>query len=303
MALFIVATALLRAGDHVVLTRPNYATNLETPRRAIGCDVTHVDLDFDSGFRLDVARVAAAVRPGATRLISVCSPNNPTGTRCSAAQLRALARLAAGSGCYLLVDETYADLVLDYEEGEGEEKEEEEKDGPVAAATLGPHVVGVSSMSKAYGVPGIRIGWLTTTSAELRERFLAAKEQISISGSVLDELVAERVLSRRAELLAATVADVRRRRDRVARWVEHDAADLVEWVRPAAGVMCFVRMKHEPPGGTAAFYRRLLDDHGAYVGPGRWFECDDRMFRLGYGWPTWEELEKGLDAITKALRG
>ena len=287
-SLFIVATSLLGAGDHLIITRPNYASNLETPR-AIGCAISYVDLDFDVGFRLDVARVKAAVRPGATRLISVCSPNNPTGTRHTAAELRALADVAADAGCYLLVDETYADLVLDGE-------------AAPAAASLGPHVVGVSSMSKVYGVPGIRVGWLTTTSPELQERFLAAKEQISISGSVLDELVAEQVLARRDALLGATVPDVRRRRERVAQWIE-DEAELVEWVRPEAGVMCFVRMKREPAGGTAAFHSRLLETHGAYVGPGRWFERDDMLFRLGYGWATWEDLETGLAAISKALWG
>jgi DNA-binding transcriptional MocR family regulator len=66
--------------------------------------------------------------------------------------------------------------------------------------------------------------------------------------------------------------------------------------------MCFIHMKKEPIGGTAAFYRRLLKEHGTYVGPGRWFERDDTFFRLGYGWPTGEDLEKGLTAISKALR-
>jgi DNA-binding transcriptional MocR family regulator len=67
--------------------------------------------------------------------------------------------------------------------------------------------------------------------------------------------------------------------------------------------MCLVRMKQEPVGGIAAFYSRLLHQHSAYVGPGRWFEQDDIFFRLGFGWPTWKDLEMGLSAISKALRG
>jgi aspartate/methionine/tyrosine aminotransferase len=62
-------------------------------------------------------------------------------------------------------------------------------------------------------------------------------------------------------------------------------------------------MKSPPAGGTDAFYRRLLEVHGAYVGPGHWFEMPDTYFRLGYGWPTAAELEAGLVAISKALRG
>jgi aspartate/methionine/tyrosine aminotransferase len=74
-------------------------------------------------------------------------------------------------------------------------------------------------------------------------------------------------------------------------------------VKPSGGVVCFPRMVGEPAGGTDAFYRRLLEDHGAYVGPGHWFEMPDRHFRLGYGWPTAEALEGGLTAISAALDG
>ncbi|POR38257.1 Aspartate aminotransferase, putative [Tolypocladium paradoxum] len=293
-SLFITLTALLGPGDHVVVTRPNYATNLEIPR-SIGCDVTIVDLDFDSQFRLDFDRIAAAIRPGVTKVLSICSPNNPTGTMCTGDELQALASLAREKGAYLLIDETYSDLIYTSDLMDGET--------PIpAGASLGDHVVTVSSMSKAYGVPGIRIGWLITTNKVLQETFLAAKEQISISCSVLDELVAEQILSARTDHLRNIIADMRRRRDCVAGWVEKES-DLVEWVRPEAGVMCFIRMKKEPAGGTEQFYRRLLEEYGVYVGRGTWFERDDTFFRLGYGWPTWEDLELGLRGISKALRG
>jgi aspartate/methionine/tyrosine aminotransferase len=62
-------------------------------------------------------------------------------------------------------------------------------------------------------------------------------------------------------------------------------------------------MRAEPAGGTAAFYKRLLETHGTYVGAGHWFEMSDRFFRVGYGWSSRAELEAGLDAISKALRG
>ena len=83
-------------------------------------------------------------------------------------------------------------------------------------------------------------------------------------------------------------------------WI--DSEPLLDWVPPSGGVVCFPRMKAEPPGGTAAFYRRLLESHGTYVGPGHWFEMSDLFFRLGYGWPTRDELEAGLAAISRALR-
>ncbi|CZT20878.1 related to aspartate/tyrosine/aromatic aminotransferase [Ramularia collo-cygni] len=287
MSLFIVKTALLGPGDHLAVTRPNYATNLAIPQ-SIGCDITFIDLDFDSQFRLDIDRVSAAIRPGFTKLISICSPNNPTGTMCTVAELQSLAALAKKSACYLLIDETYADL------NHGADK-------MPAGACLGDHVITVSSMSKTYGVPGLRVGWLTTTNTALQERFLAAKEQIMISGSVLDELVAEQILSRRDELLPTIIADMRRRKDRVASWVE-EHSDIVDWVRPEAGAMCFIKVKAEPASGMNTFYKHLLEKHGVYIGRGTWFERDDTFFRMGYGWPTWQELELGLDKIAMALR-
>jgi aspartate/methionine/tyrosine aminotransferase len=284
-ALFIVATSLLGAGDHLVVIKPNYATNIETPR-AIGCETTHVDLAFEEGFRLDPERVAAAMRPN-TRLVSVTCPHNPTGVTLSRAELDRLVEITAARGCRLLVDETYRDLSF-------------ETPLPVAAS-LGPHVISVSSLSKAYGVPGIRMGWLITRDPALQELFLAAKEQISICGSVIDEHIGLTVLRNREGLLAPMLAEMRRRRDRIAAWMQGEA--LLEWVEPSGGVVCFPRMVEAPADGTDGFYRRLLQDHGAYVGPGHWFEMPDRFFRLGYGWPTAEALDGGLAAISAALRG
>ncbi|KAM3553028.1 hypothetical protein ARSEF4850_007111 [Beauveria asiatica] len=295
-SLFIILTALLGADSHLVVTRPNYTSSLEIPR-SIGCDITFVDLEFESQFSLDLKKIAAAVRPGVTKLISICSPNNPTGTMCTDAELGSLADVAQEAGAYLLIDETYAHLKYSTDSS-GSDYEA----ATPGSSYLRSNVITVSSMSKAYGVPGIRMGWLSTTNAALQEAFLAAKEQISISGSVLDELVAEQILSRRSELLSATIADLQRRRDRVAAWVAEES-EWVEWVRPEAGAMCFVKFKKEPHGGIEAFYTRLLAEYGTYVGRGTWFGAQDTYFRLGYGWPTWDHLDTGLGLLSKAIRG
>jgi aspartate/methionine/tyrosine aminotransferase len=284
-ALFIVSTSLLGASDQLVVVRPNYATNLETPR-AIGCSIKFIDLRFETDFRLNFDELAAAITPQ-TRLVSVTCPHNPSGVMFTAEELRRLVALTEANRCYLLVDETYRDLSYD---------------GALPlAASLGRHVISVSSLSKAYGIPGIRIGWLITRDPKLQETFLAAKEQISICGSVIDEWIAEQVLAGRGEVLQPTLVEMRERRQLVSEWIAHEP--LLEWVPPRGGVVCFPHMRADPPGGTAAFYRRLLEAHGTYVGPGHWFEMSDCFFRLGYGWPTRQELEAGLAAISRALRG
>ena len=90
------------------MVRPNYATNLETPR-AIGCSISFVDLQFETGFRLDFEKLAAEITPR-TRLVSVTCPHNPSGVMFTAEELRRLVALTEANGCYLLVDETYRDL-------------------------------------------------------------------------------------------------------------------------------------------------------------------------------------------------
>jgi aspartate/methionine/tyrosine aminotransferase len=283
-ALFIISTSLLRKDDHLVVIRPNYATNLETPR-AIGCAITFVDLAFEDSFRLDVDRLEAALRPN-TRIISLTTPHNPTGVALSAEVLGEAAALAARRGCRLVVDETYRDLCYGRL--------------PHPAASLGPHVISVSSLSKAYGIPGIRLGWIISSDPKLQELFLAAKEQISICGSVIHEWIGEEILARRSEILGTTLTEMRHRLALVTHWMESEP--LLEWVPPAGGVVCLPRMRSTPSEGTAAFYRRLLDVEGTYVGPGHWFELPDTCFRLGYGWPTRGELQAGLQGISRALR-
>jgi len=141
-ALFIIATTLLEKGDHLVVVRPNYATNIETPR-AIGCDIDYVDLSFEAGFQLDVDRLESLIRPN-TRLISVTTPRNSTGVALSEATLRRLISLAETRGIRLLVDETYREMSFIPKL-------------PVAAS-LSPSAISVASMSKSYGIPGIRVG-------------------------------------------------------------------------------------------------------------------------------------------------
>ncbi|KAH7022097.1 pyridoxal phosphate-dependent transferase [Ilyonectria destructans] len=283
-ALFIISTSQLTSADHLVVVRPNYATNLETPK-AIGCGITYVDLEFKSGFQPDISFIEAAIQPN-TKMVSVTCPHNPTGTVMSRASLDRLVAITKEKKCLLLVDETYRDVHYGTQL-------------PIAAS-LGDHVLSVSSMSKSFGIPGIRLGWVITQNKSLQETFLAAKEQINISGSVIDEWIAEQVLARKTSILEATGEEMRIRRQMVALWVEKD--DMLEWIEPQGGVVCFPHMKKEPVGGTAAFYERLLKKYHTYVGPGHWFEMSDTYFRVGFGWPTRVELQAGMDAISQALR-
>ncbi|MCF7934725.1 MAG: aminotransferase class I/II-fold pyridoxal phosphate-dependent enzyme [Synergistales bacterium] len=282
-ALFIVATSLLEKGEHMVVARPNYATNISTPE-TIGADISYLDLDFEEGFALDIERLNSMVRPE-TQYISLTYPHNPTGTMLSREKLEAIVGIAESQGCYLLFDETYRELTCG-------------TPLPVAAS-LSDRVISVSSMSKSFGIPGIRIGWLMTANPELFNTFLAAKEQIGIASSVLDEEIAYQAFARRGSLLPAIRDYNRQALDRVRDWMQKEPR--MEWVEPEGGVVCFPGIREGLGISVDRFYRELNTTHGTYVGPGHWFSMPRRFMRVGYAWPTPEELGRGLESISRSL--
>lgn len=282
-ALFIAATAILQPGDHLVVVHPNYASNLETPR-AIGARITEVPLQFETGYRLDLDQLASSVTCD-TRLVSITTPHNPTGSVLSHDEIDAVIAIAERAGAWLLVDETYREL------------------GPTIAApiaTRSSRVISVSSVSKTYGVPGIRIGWCIATDPGLMTELLAAKEQVALTHSLVDEVIAHRVLSRSETLLPAARARVLGGREQVAKWIADEP--LMEWVAPTGGAVCFPRIVDGSGVDPVRFYRRLNEHYRTWVGPGHWFEVEPTSMRIGYGYPSPEDLASGLANISAALR-
>jgi aspartate/methionine/tyrosine aminotransferase len=279
-ALFIIATSLLTANDHLVVLRPNYATNIETPR-AIGCEISFLELQFENNFQYTANDVAKHIKPN-TKLISITVPHNPTGTVLPWEELEKIVALAEKRNCWLLVDETYRGLGSEY---------------PLAT-TLSKRVLSTGSLSKSYGLPGLRLGWLITRDDALAETFLAAKEQIVITGPIIEEEIAYQIYKKRSELLN----DINQEREValqiVKNWIANEP--LVEWVEPLGGVVCFPRIKHA--GVDVEAFHKRINELGAFVGPGHWFEQERRYMRIGYAWPTLQELETGLEKISQALR-
>jgi aspartate/methionine/tyrosine aminotransferase len=282
LALFVVHAALLGPGEEVVVAAPNYGTNLETPR-VLGARVVPFPLTFDEGFRVDVDRLAATITPR-TRLVSLTAPHNPSGVELPIEDLRAILALCARAGCRLLLDQTYRDL-------------SRTERLPLAAA-LSPAAISVGSLSKSDGAPGIRLGWAITADRALMETLLAVKEQVVLTGSVLDEAVGFELLRRRPARLAAIRAALAPRFARVQAWLA-DHPHL-EWVAPTGGVTGLPRLR-DPLVPHADAFHAALRDRGVWVGPGEWFGLERRYFRLGWGWPDLPELERGLAEIDDVL--
>ena len=201
------------------------------------------------------------------------------------AELREAVELVEERGLFLLFDETYrhmaaGDTLL------------------TAAAGLSDRVISISSMSKCYGLPGIRTGWLATRNQEILDRVLAIREQVSISNNALSEKIAEEVLRNSGAFLAKARERIAENREVVAGWMA-EQADF-EWVRPEAGVVCLPRIKSGKRVDPEALYRRLAEEYRTFVVPGRCFEMDERFFRIGFGADA-DEIRTGLANLNQAL--
>jgi aspartate/methionine/tyrosine aminotransferase len=274
----------LKPGNRILVAKPNYATNIETPR-AIGAAVDFLDLKFEEGFRLNLDQLKQRLTPE-TKLVSLTFPQNPTGSHLSFDELRQIVQWIESSNALLLFDETYREMSF--------------REILNPAAELSPKVISVSSLSKTYGLPGIRIGWLACRDPKIRETFLAAKEQILICNSVVDEEIALKFLEQKKTRLPLIHEKIRFHFEIVKNWM--NSQEYLEWVEPSGGVICFPRIREERKVNVNRFYQILNEKYKTFVGPGHWFEMDRRYMRIGYGWPKTDELRRGLQNISRAVK-
>ena len=144
------------------------------------------------------------------------------------------------------------------------------------------------------------MGWLICRDAQLMETFLAAKEQIHICHSVVDEEIAHQYLENKDARLSEINREIASKLELLKSWME--SQDDLEWCEPAGGVVCFPRIRPDIDLNPDVFYRALNETYKTFVGPGHWFEQDRRHMRIGYGWPSKDKLAKGLQNITQAIQ-
>ena len=277
---FLALASLVNAGDEVVVVMPNYM-QLHGLATAFGARVREVWLREERAWTIDLDALAAAVNPR-TRLICVCQPNNPTGQVLSQAEVQAVVRIADQHGAWILADEVYR----------GAERSAEESP---SFSGRGERILVTGGLSKVYGLPGLRLGWLVGP----RERIDAAleiKDYTTIAPATLSELLAEIALARREQLLKRARYLLNERWPILESWAAAHAQEL-HWVAPAAGGICF--FGYSFPIESTELVDRLIRDWGTMVVPGAHFNAE-RHLRIGFGMPT-RILRGGLEAIDRAL--
>jgi aspartate/methionine/tyrosine aminotransferase len=277
---FLAITSLVNAGDEVVIVMPNYM-QLHGVATALGARVREVWLREERAWTIDLDALAAAVN-ARTRVICVCQPNNPTGQVLSQAEVQSVVRIADQHGAWILSDEIYR----------GAERSAEESP---SFSGRGERIVVTGGLSKVYGLPGLRVGWLVGP----RERVAAAlqiKDYTTIAPATLSEGLAEVALERRKQLLERARFLINERWPFLEDWAAGHSR-VLHWTPPAAGAICF--FSYQYPIDSMPLVDRLIREFSTMVVPGIQFRAE-RHLRIGFGMPS-RILHSGLAAIDRLL--
>lgn len=278
---------LVDRGDEIVFMTPNYmqASGLA---RALGARVRRWPLretGEGDGARWapDLDELRRLVSP-ATRVILLCNPNNPTGARLTEGELDEICGIAGSVGAWVVDDEIYR----------GAEREAE--DTPTVWGRYERAIVS-SGLSKAYGLPGLRIGWVVAPPSLISDLW-SIHDYTTIAPGAINDRLARIALgpARRGTLLARTRGIIRTNYPLVRRWIEKQ--DGLTHIAPEAGAIVFVRHPH--PGPSSQLTERLREERSVLVAAGDFFDCDGYL-RLGFGSdPVY--LESALTIVGEFLR-
>ncbi|MEV8106844.1 capreomycidine synthase [Streptomyces sp. NPDC088135] len=280
-SMFLALSALIRPGDEVVTVRPAYQS-LWSIAEALGARLVEWPLDGDADFAPDLDRLAGLLTER-TRAVVVNFPHNPTGVTLDETGFQRLLDLVDRHGCHLFWDG--ASTMLTYEAP------------PLPdPTTLIERCVSFGTLSKAYGLPGLRLGW-TVAPPALIDDMVRLRDYLTLSTSPLSEAIATAVLENADAVLAPQLRRARLGREVLAAWLA-DNADLFACALPAGGVVALPRVRGV--ADVEPHCEALLAEHGVLVVPGSCFDHPDRM-RIGFGCDT-AVLERGLGVLAHTFR-
>ena len=276
---------ILERQDHAIVVVPNYQAAETIPLDI--CEVTGVPLDENNGWSLDIERVAAAIQPN-TKLISINFPNNPTGAIVSHGGFEALVALCRKHDLYLFSDEVYRLLETD-----------DAKRIPQVADVY-EKGLSLNVCSKAYGFPGLRIGWIGCQDLGLLLRLEKYKHYLSICNSAPSERLAVILLKNREQILTKNRQRVGENLKQLATFF-NEFPELFEWEVPDGGCVAYPRFRGDK--GVENFCQRLVQEVGVLLLPSSIYRSElldtptDR-FRIGFGR---EGIEIGLGVMREFI--
>lgn len=280
---FVAAWHLFERGDEVALMTPNYA-QIWGLAKTWGLRIKELKLREDLGWQLDPEDIKKTVTRD-TKVIQVCNPNNPTGAIMEDEQRKALIDAAKDSGAWLLSDEVYLGA---------------EREGPITKSLWSDYekTLITNGLSKAYGLPGLRIGWLVGQPDAL-SKIKHHHDYLTLTPAAPSDRLATIALEpkKRQQILARTRAIIQSNYPIVKEWMDAHG-DLFSHVPPAAGAICYI--KYNMKINSTLLAERLRKEKSVLIVPGDHFGMDGYM-RIGTG-PPKEYLHAGLDRVDELLR-
>jgi len=262
---FLLFNVLLDAGDHVIAPYPAYQQLYSVPR-AIGCDVSLWRVGPETNYQYDVDALERLVTPR-TKLIVVNTPHNPTGAMLSPADAMRVYELAESVGATVIGDEAYRWLAV--------------PDGAPFAppfVDLGPRGVSVGTLSKPFGLPGLRIGWIAA-SADLVRRCWSYRDYVSLSPGKLNDALAQLAMTHRDKIITRNQAIISANLRTAHRWMA-ERRDFLSWTPPRGGLLALI--KYDLPVDSLTLADRLALDYSVMLAPGSAFGYESHL-RLGIG--------------------
>jgi aspartate/methionine/tyrosine aminotransferase len=278
MGIFLACTALLGPGDQVILESPNYEP-LYRAAEYVGAEIKMIERRFERGYQLEMEELERKVGRG-TSAILMTNLHNPSGSVTSPEKMMSIGQIARGYGASVIASEVYLDSAF--------------TPGHKPAATYGPNMVSISGLSKVYGLGSLRIGWIVAAEPVIRKARLAL-DYLECDLPTPSERLAVLALRKAPELVLRCQQIALRNIKIVSEWVARRGD--VQWVEPAGGTVCLVRL---PPGVDAQPLATLLQEkYSTLVVPGEFFWTRG-VIRLSLGMDE-EILRQGLKNLSKGI--
>ncbi|MBA4117672.1 MAG: aminotransferase [Candidatus Puniceispirillum sp.] len=265
--IFCALTTLIEPQDHVVVITPCYQSLFEVPR-AKGADITQIALREENAWRIDLDAVKSALRP-TTKCVIVNFPHNPTGQIITEEELKGLIDLCAARGIWLFCDEVYRLL-----------GQTDSAPHAPPAASLYDKALSLGVMSKAFGMAGLRVGWIACKNKDIIHKMKLMKDYVSICNSAPSEILSMIALDHKETILARNNKIVAQNLKLLDIFLG-DHAHLFEWVRPQGGCVGFVKYKGKD--GVDAFCARLIEKQNVLLMPASVYDFPGNYFRIGFG--------------------
>ncbi|PSN70211.1 PLP-dependent transferase [Corynespora cassiicola Philippines] len=293
---YLVAYSLIGPGDHVICHFPTYQSLYEVPKQ-LGAEVDLWKAKPENNWIPSIDELRALVKPN-TKLIVINNPNNPTGAVLKKSFLQQIVQVATEHDLTILCDEVYRPVFHSINPVDPE--------FPPSLLSVGyKKAIVTGSMSKAYAMAGIRVGWVASRDPEIIEKLAEARHYTTISVSQLDEQVAAYALDQSTvhRLLARNIQLAKTNMELMEKFVLKND-DACEWVKPLAGTTAFVKFHYEGKAvDSVDFCKRLLDKAGVLFVPGS--QCFGEEFkgyvRIGFVNHT-DLIKEGLDKATQFVR-